>query len=185
MALDKVIKDILDSARMEANKLAEEAEKEKTAILRAADDEIAKKRKLREREAQEILRRLTRQEISSAELEAKRIVLNAKKEVLGSAFSETLREIESMDARKKAEAYCKIYRRAKNRIQQPKVICPRGESSLLASCVDAGKVTESDMEPGLILESEDGRIRLDYRFKTILEGIWERELRNVSNMLFG
>ena len=41
------------------------------------------------------------------------------------------------------------------------------------------------MEPGLILESEDGTVRLDYRFKTILEGVWEKELKNVSNILFG
>jgi V/A-type H+-transporting ATPase subunit E len=41
------------------------------------------------------------------------------------------------------------------------------------------------MESGLILESEDGTIRLDYRFRSILEGIWEKELKNVSNMLFG
>jgi len=185
MALDKVIKDILDHARMEADKLAEEAEKEKTAILRAAEDEISKKRRLKEREAQETLRRLTRQEISSAELEAKRIVLNAKKEVLDRVFSETLREIESVDSQRKAEAYCRIFRKAKNLIQQPKVICPRGESNLLSSCADVGQVTESDMEPGLILESEDGTIRLDYRFRAILESIWEKELRKVSNMLFG
>ncbi len=185
MALDKVIRDILDNARMEANKLAEEAEKERTAILRAAEEEIAKKRKLREREAHETLRRLTRQEISSAELEAKRIVLNAKKEILDAVFSETLREIESMDPRNKAEAYRNIYRKAKSLIQQPRVMCPRGESGLLAGCADGEKVTEVDMGPGLILESDDGTIRLDYRFRAILEGIWEKELRNVSNILFG
>ncbi|MGD0056604.1 MAG: V-type ATP synthase subunit E family protein [Methanomassiliicoccales archaeon] len=185
MALDKVIKDILDSARMEANKLGEDAERERTAILRAADEEVAKKRRLKERELQEALRRLTRQEISSAELEAKRIVLNAKKEVLGRVFEETLREIESMEPKKKAEIYCKVYSSAKSLVQGPKVLCPRGESKLLSGCAEPGRVIESDMESGLILETEDGTIRLDYRFRSILEGIWERELKNVSNMLFG
>jgi V/A-type H+-transporting ATPase subunit E len=46
-------------------------------------------------------------------------------------------------------------------------------------------VQETDMDTGLILESEDGMFRLDYRFKTILKGIWEKELKNVSNILFG
>jgi len=185
MALDKVVKDILDSARMEANKLSEEAEKEKAAILRAADGEITKKRRVKEKELQEALRRLTRQEISSAELEAKRLVLSAKKEVFDRVFEETLREIESMGPQEKAEAYCKICSSAKSLVPRPRVICPRGESNLLSGCAESGSVRESDMESGLILESEDGTIRLDYRFRTILEGIWERELRNVSNMLFG
>jgi V/A-type H+-transporting ATPase subunit E len=185
MALDKVVKDILDSARMEANKLAEEADKERSAILRAADEEMAKKRRLKERELQEAIRRLTRQEISSAELEAKRIALNAKKELLSKVFEETLHEIESMDAEEKAKIYCETYSSSKGLVQRPKVICPRGESKLLSSCAEPGRVAESDMEPGLILESEDGTIRLDYRFRSILEGIWEKELKNVSNMLFG
>jgi len=185
MALDKVIKDVLDSARMEADKLGEEADKERTAILRAADEETGKKRRLKERELQEALRRLTRQEISSAELEAKRIVLNAKKEILDKVFSETLREIESVEPQKKAEAYCRIYDGAKNLIQRPRLICPRGESKLLSGCSGLERVMESDMGPGLILESEDGTIRLDYRFRTILEEIWEKELRSISNVLFG
>jgi V/A-type H+-transporting ATPase subunit E len=41
------------------------------------------------------------------------------------------------------------------------------------------------MGPGLILESKDGTERVDYTFKTILEGIWEKELRDISNILFG
>ena len=40
------------------------------------------------------------------------------------------------------------------------------------------------MESGLILESEDGSVRLDFRFKTILEGIWDSELKNISKILF-
>ncbi|MCJ7516561.1 MAG: V-type ATP synthase subunit E family protein [Methanomassiliicoccales archaeon] len=185
MALDKVVKDILDIARMEANKLSEGAEKEKTAILRAADEEIAKKRKLQERVLQEALRRSTRQEISSAELEAKRIILNARKEILDKVFEETLHEIESMPAQEKAKIYCKVYSNAKDLVPRPKVICPRGESKLLSDCVEPERVMESDMRSGLILESEDGTIRLDYRFKSILEEVWEKELRNISNMLFG
>jgi len=46
-------------------------------------------------------------------------------------------------------------------------------------------VEEVKMGPGLILESKDGSVRVDYTFKTILEGIWEKELKNISDILFG
>ena len=41
------------------------------------------------------------------------------------------------------------------------------------------------MGAGLVLESQDGTIRLDYRVSTILGSIWEKEMKNVSNILFG
>ena len=33
--------------------------------------------------------------------------------------------------------------------------------------------------------SGHGTIRLDYRFNTMLAAVWEKELKNVSNVLFG
>ena len=82
MALDKVIGNILESANKESAALIATAEKERASILQQADDTIAEKRKAQEKELEIALKRLRQQEISSAELEAKRIVLNAKKEML-------------------------------------------------------------------------------------------------------
>jgi len=185
MALDKVIKDILESARVETDKLVKEAEKEQSALLREADEAAAKRRRAQERELEETLRRLRRQEISSAELEAKKIVLNAKKEILDKAFEQTLREISLMPPEDKSRVYRKVLESASRSFPRPKVVCPRKESPLLAGIPGLGSVVEGDMEPGLILESEDGSVRLDFRFRTILEGLWEREMKNVSTILFG
>ncbi len=185
MALDKVIQDILDSARMEAKRLSDEAEREKAAILRGAEEEVAKKKRLRDRDLQEALRRMERQEISSAELEAKRLVLNARKEALDALFEETLREIETMPASEKASLYRKILDGARGHVSNPKVVCPRGESGLIASYPGIAALTEGDIGSGLLLESGDGAVRLDYRFSTILESVWDREMKSVSSTLFG
>ncbi len=185
MALDKVIKDILESARVEADKLVKEAEKELSAILREADEAAAKRKRVQERELEETLRRLRRQEISSAELEAKKIVLNAKKEILDRAFEQTLREISLMPPESKSKVYRTIIEGASRSVPRPRVLCPRKESPLLAGISGIGSVVEGDMESGIILESEDGSVRLDFRFRTILEGLWEREMKNVSTILFG
>jgi V/A-type H+-transporting ATPase subunit E len=69
-------------------------------------------------------------------------------------------------------------------IHRPKVFCPEGEADLLAGLRGCDSLTEIDMSPGLILENEDGSVRLDYRFKTILDSIWNREMKTISNMLF-
>jgi V/A-type H+-transporting ATPase subunit E len=69
-------------------------------------------------------------------------------------------------------------------IPQPKVFCPKGEARFLSGVSGAGLIQETEMEAGIILESKDGMFRLDYRFRTMLEDIWEKELKNVSNILF-
>jgi V/A-type H+-transporting ATPase subunit E len=185
MALDNVVGEIRDSAEKEANALIQEAEKEKASILQQADESIAAKKKAQQKELELSLVRLKQQELSSAELEAKRIVLNAKKDALDEAFRETLKELNSMPSSEKVKVYAKIISKSSSVIRNPKVYCPKGDASLLGAAVGVRAVVEKDMEPGLILESEDGTISLDYRFKTVLEGVWEKELKNVSNILFG
>ena len=167
MALDKVIGNILESANKESAAMVAAAEKERAGILQQADGTIAEKKKAQEKELETMLKRMRQQEISSAELEAKRIVLNAKKEMLDRSLGETLEEMESMSPADKALMYQKIMANAKNVISQAKVFCPRGESSLVPKDSDAVSVTETDMGAGLVLESQDGTIRLDYKFSTI------------------
>jgi V/A-type H+/Na+-transporting ATPase subunit E len=185
MALEKVVGNILETANTEAAARIATAEKERATILHQADETIANKKKAQEKELEIALKRLRQQEISSAELEAKGIVLNAKKEVLDRSYQETLKDLVSMSETEKTKVYQKILAEAKKIISKPKVICPKGESRLIQKDNEITSVTETDMAPGLILESQDGTVRLDYRFNTVLGSVWEKELKNVSNVLFG
>lgn len=185
MALDKVVGNILEIANTEAAARIATAQNERATILQQADQTIANKKKAQEKELEIALKRLRQQEISSAELEAKRIVLNAKKEILDRTYQETLKDLVSMPEAEKVRVYQTILANAKKSISKPKVLCPKGESRLVQKDSDIASVTETDMSVGLILESQDGTIRLDYRFNTMLGAVWDKELKNVSNALFG
>ncbi len=152
--------------------------------LKEADQKIERSQKTEEKDLQDLLKRLRTQELSSAELEAKKVVLNQRKEYLERTFRESLHDLSTMSPKEKSGLYKKIIAGGKKTIHHPKVFCPKGEADLLAGLRGCESLTEIDMESGLILESEDGLVRLDYRFKTILESIWEKELKNVSNILF-
>ena len=41
------------------------------------------------------------------------------------------------------------------------------------------------MTGGIILESEDGTIQVDMQYKTILQTLWDREMKSLSDILFG
>jgi len=185
MALDTVVRDILEKAKSEADRITAEAEKERAAILKECEESIAKRKRAQEKQFEELIRRLARQEISSAELEAKKIVLNAKKELLERAFNEALREIYGMDRENRARIYNKIIERAMTIVSKPRIICPKGDAALIEKGTANVPIIETDMEPGLIVESEDGLMRLDFRFRTMLEEIWEKEMKRISAILFG
>jgi V/A-type H+-transporting ATPase subunit E len=175
----------MESAQATANELIQGAEMEKAAILTQADDKVAAKRLAQQKELEVALKRLKQQEISSAELEAKRVILNAKKDVLDKSFQAALSSLLNMDEGNRGRMYRKILDGGKNVIKSPKVYCPRGESKLISGMVGVGSVVETDMEPGLVLEDATGTVRLDYRFRVLLDSVWDKELKNVSNILFG
>jgi V/A-type H+/Na+-transporting ATPase subunit E len=184
MALDNVVDEILESASKEADQILKAGEKEKAAILQQAADAVSSKQKVQQKETEDAVKRLRQQELSSAELEEKRIVLNARKEMLDRTFEEVNSQLADMSSADKARLYGSILEQGRKVIKDPKIYCPAGEAKLLP-VKNGEKVEEVKMGPGLILESKDGSVRIDYTFKTILEGIWEKELKNISNILFG
>ena len=44
---------------------------------------------------------------------------------------------------------------------------------------------DSRMTGGIILESEDGTIQIDMQYKTLLQTLWDREMKSLSDILFG
>jgi V/A-type H+/Na+-transporting ATPase subunit E len=96
-----------------------------------------------------------------------------------------LAEMSGLNRDEKARIYSRILAKGTKVIPKCKVYCPIGESKLVASSAGIIGVVETDMGSGLVLESGDGLVRLDYRFRTVLEGVWEKELKNVSDILFG
>ena len=101
------------------------------------------------------------------------------------SFQVALSSLLDMDEGNRGRMYRKILEGGKAVIQSPKVYCPRGESKLISGVTGLGKVEETDMETGLVLEDATGNVRLDYRFRVLLENVWDKELKNVSNILFG
>jgi V/A-type H+-transporting ATPase subunit E len=185
MALDEVINNILASAQTKSEEMVREAENERSTILHQVDEKASAKRLVQEKELGTAIERLKQQEISSAELEAKRTILNAKKEVLDRSFQTALDSLRNMDDSNRKRMYQKILDSGKAVISAPKVYCPMGDARLINGMAGLGKVEETDMEAGLILEDATGKVRLDYRFRVLLTSVWDKELKNVSVILFG
>ncbi|MFA7149718.1 MAG: hypothetical protein WC067_01710 [Candidatus Methanomethylophilaceae archaeon] len=183
----------LDDVKMEIDRFADEsaaaiktaADVEIAKIIANADAEISTMKEKEEKRLKEAIERLDRQEISSAELESKKIVLVKKKEILAKAFAETLASLESAPVAEKLEQYRKMVAVSKQVIDKPKAYIAAGESFTAQDLGVSSIIADEGITGGLVLESEDGAIQVDMQYKTILQTVWDRKLKDLSNILFG
>jgi len=91
MGLETVIEDVLARGRSEAEEIRRATAEERERILRDARAEGAKLLAQREQEAKGAAERVRIQALARAELESKKIVLSAQKELLDQVYATSLR----------------------------------------------------------------------------------------------
>jgi V/A-type H+-transporting ATPase subunit E len=185
MALDNVTKDIMDSANASVKAIEAERDAEVAKITAEADAVISDMKAKEDKKLKEVIEQLGRQVLSSAELESKKIVLSKKREILEKAFAESLAALESASAATKKQQYKQMVIAAKKVIDDPKAYCAKGET-ITAEDLGVSKLEKvGNMTGGLILESKDGTIQVDMQYRTILQTVWDREMKSLSDILFG
>jgi len=182
MGLDSIIGKIEKEAEAEISKIEEETEKEKQQILRdarkRADDASAKKVAEAKKHAESVMI----QEISSAELEAKKIRLNTQKEILDQTYRECLAALNSLQHDRILSSLI-----AKSKKEMPDAVYvysnKRDEKAVrtVSGLSYAGNI---DCIGGLIVENRERTLRLDYRYETIAQAVWNRSLKEIADKLF-
>ena len=185
MALDVVKSEIQKSAEEAAAASKAEADAEVAKIMASADAEIAAMNEKEEKRLNEAIERLGRQELSSAELESKKIVLAKKKEILAKAFDEALSSLENAPAATRLAQYKQMIKASENVIPAPRVYVSPTETITASDLGVPMLVVDSRITGGIVLESEDGTIQVDMQYRTILQTIWDREMMSLSDILFG
>ena len=181
MGLETVKEEIIRNARKQEEDLLAEARQKAAEIIKKAEEQVEELRQKSDAEAGRIMEIAKKQELASAELEGKKMLLEAKKQLIAQVFAEAQKKVEALDAKKKAAYMDKLLEKAKNDIEVAKVFCSKKDAKLLNG-VD---VESKDMLGGLIAENRDGTIRVDYSFESILQSIKENELQGISKILFG
>jgi Archaeal/vacuolar-type H+-ATPase subunit E len=185
MALDSVTKEIMASADEIAQEIASSARREVQAIIAEADAVIADMKEKEDKRLKESVERLRRQELSSAELESKKLVLSKKKEILAKTFESVLADIESSPESVKLDHYKKMVKSVKTVIDKPKALMSPKDPFTAKELGVKSVEKDPRVRAGIIFQSEDGTIEVDMQYETILQTIWDREIKNLSDILFG
>ncbi|WP_135612995.1 V-type ATP synthase subunit E [Methanococcoides sp. AM1] len=183
MGLETVIKDIMDAAQANVTMVSAEADAEVSQILDDAKQSAKKIMGDRLAKAEDDIKRLRQQETSSANLEVKRATLNARKEVLDKVYDNSVESIVTLPAEKQEDLLKAIVEQ--NEANGSKIYSNKDSEELvrkLSSLEYAGNV---DCIGGVVIENNDGTIRLDYTYDIILKNVNEQSLKQTSDILFG
>lgn len=192
MGLEVVIEEIRAKGQKEAEEIRQEGRQEATQILKAAQEKAEKIKLNAESDVEKQISHLENQEVSAANLVVKRKQLNAQKELLDRVYESVLTSISGLPRDFHRDALEKVLQKAKEEIARGTVHCNERDMPALKEILaqdpgfkgySTGKV--QNIEGGVIVESEDGELQLDYSYRTFLDEVWETGLKDASGILFG
>lgn len=189
MGLENVVSDILDSAKADVSAIEAQRDSEVSSVIeeakRTGEGIMGEKIASAEVEA----KRIRKQEISGANLEVRRMMLNTRKEILDETQKKTAERLHELDIESLIRSLVRAHSGDATRVyssgqDQPVVerLCDELLEAKLTKLEYAGNI---DCIGGIILETEDESVRLDYTFDTIIGEVSERSMKQISNILFG
>ncbi|ELY94079.1 V-type ATP synthase subunit E [Natrialba taiwanensis] len=191
MSLDTVVEDIREEAHARAEDIRETGETRAEEIESAAEADAEEIVAEAEAEADREIEQLREQRLSSAKLEAKQKRLEARRDVLGNVREEVEAELASLEDDTREELTRDLLDAASSEFDEDDDVSVYGRSddrelieSILADYDGYEFAGEYDCLGGVVVESEQSRVRVNNTFDSVLEDVWEDNLREISTQLF-
>lgn len=185
MGLEKIVEEILRTGEERKQEIIRQGERERDEHVTQADAQIVEHRAKAAKRADAQVSQMEQQELSSAELESKKSLLSAQRQVMDEVKALVLAELASYPTEKRSAMYARLMKAAKAELGECYVYSNTADKALLkmpAGISDGGVM---DCRGGLVFESKDRAVRLDYRFETLLEEVWSRKIQEIYSALFG
>ncbi|MFC4448563.1 V-type ATP synthase subunit E [Halorussus aquaticus] len=191
MSLDTVVEDIRNEARERAKEIRSEGDERADEIVSEAESDAEEILAEQERETEQTIAQEREQKLSSAKLEAKQKRLEARRDVLQDVRATVEDRIATLEGDEREELTRELLDAASEEFDEGDTVHVYGKSGddeLLTDIVTdydgyeyAG---EYDCLGGVVVESEQSRLRVNNTFDSVLEDVWEDNLQDISKRLF-
>lgn len=185
MGLDKVVEEILRRGEERKREIIRLGEKERDEQVKQAEKRIVEERQKSEKKTEGAIVQMEQQELSSAELESKKSLLAAQRQVMDDLKEQVLDALVHYPAEKKKRLYAKLAAKAKKELGQCYVYSREEDEAFLQLPSGVTRSGSVDCRGGLVFESKDRSYRLDYRFESLLDEVWGKEMKEIYARLFG
>ncbi|PCR92504.1 V-type ATP synthase subunit E [Natrinema ejinorense] len=191
MSLDTVVEDIREEAHARAEDIRSEGETRAEEIESAAREDADEIIADAEAEVESEIEQLREQRLSSAKLEAKQKRLEARRDALAEVRDAVEDELAALEGDTR-EAL------TRDLLEAATVEFDEGDDVNVYGRSDDEEVLESILEEydgyqyaggydclgGVVVESDQSRVRVNNTFDSVLEDVWEDNLQEISNRLF-
>ncbi len=183
MGLETIVEEIRAKGKAEAEKISSEASIEVSKIIADAEAASSKLRAAKEEAVKKEIQRLRQQELSSAHLEVKKTMLNARKEILDEVYEHAKDAVKKLPAEKNQTLLKAILE--KNALDKGRLYSRSKDKQALKKLTKLEHAGGIECLGGVVIENEDGTEVLDFKYDTILKNVSEGSLKQVSDILFG
>ncbi|MEM2947926.1 MAG: V-type ATP synthase subunit E [Candidatus Anstonellales archaeon] len=179
MPIEKLSSSLLADAKKEANAKIRNAEKQVEELLSHAKKEWAEKEREVLKQAEEIIKEERKERIAWARLESKRRIEEAKDEVVKKVMDALAERFKRYKKSTGYESFLKgLVKKAETEMGKRSMVLhvAKGDGRIVRGM---GVVKEDlDSLGGVVVESRDGSVRVDYSFETLVE-MKKEEIRRI------
>ena len=192
MSLDTVVEDIRDEARARAEEIRTEGQERADEIVSEAEADAEQIVEEREREVERQIAQEREQALSAAKLEAKQERLEARRDALQTVREQVETELAELSGGKREELTRTLLDASAAEFDDSADVVVHGrdaDEALLVSILtdyegfSLGAETV-DCLGGVVVASETSRVQVDNTFDSLLDTVWENNLKDVSGILF-
>lgn len=182
MSLERMIEEIRAQGQREAEQVVDAAQRERERTLSEVQSRGEELLGQRTRQAEDQGAREEVRETARAELEARKALLQAQKEVLDEVRAMTRDRLRELDDR--GRLLESLVDRHRDDLEGAAVRSNPQDREILAKLVRADVTGDLAAIGGFVIESQEGDQRIDLTFDTFLDGLWEGVVREVADILW-
>lgn len=191
MGLEAVVNEIREKGRKEVEAIRAETRRDVEEILKDAQAQAAGIKMSAEEETGRTTSYIINQEVSAANLVVKRQVLNAQKSLLDRVYRTSLVAVGDLPGEFHRDALTELLKRAAAEIEDGIVYANERDLPLVREILAATPTLKGyragapvGISGGIVVESADGELQIDYSYRTFLDEVWESGLKDASDILF-
>jgi V/A-type H+-transporting ATPase subunit E len=191
MGIEVVLEEIREKGRREVEETRRDTQRQVEEILSQGQERVKELERGVDEELEKQVSRILNQEISAANLGAKRLLLTVQKELFEQVKEKTLSSILAKPESFQRGAMERLLLQAGKEIREGTISASERELPLVKEIVTrhpelAGLRPGEPraIEGGIIAESRDGHLKIEYSYRSILAKVWADKLKEVSDALF-
>ena len=185
MSAEKIIERIKKDAKKQIDEIIKSAEKKASEILESSRKEAEKETEVIISNGKKQSENLGKILLSKANQDSKRATLNAKEIAIEECFKKALEKLSSLDKGRYISTVTKYMEKGQRRLgKQCSVLISKEEDKSIAKKLDITISGKIEATGGIMMQSKDGQVTLDYTFEGILAREKNKIRIKVGKLLF-